>query len=333
MNKNSFRLMVMLAGALVWAGCNKAGKLETPSKLTPPSGPVELKWKWPVGERALHRFDMRMNSVISVPSMPQPIKQAVDLGQEYALTVLQQTPDGGHEVELEFLSVRMMVAMGGRTNVDYDSAKPAVDTKNETTAMLTKPFDRIIGTKIQYYLDASNQVQRIDGVDALLAKFGRSDAGGGGNFKDMFSEGYLKQLVSGAQLLPSKPVQPGDTWPVHLEMAMNTMGNMTLDYNYTLQGWEKYGARTCARMEFQGTVKNTPGASPLPNGMTINLQDGTLSGVSWFDPELGLIVESDVDQDMNMVMNVPINERGMQVTQTMTNQMHQTIVFKLESVK
>ena len=33
--------------------------------------------------------------------------QDTTMGQKYGLTVLQETPDGGREVELDFLSARM----------------------------------------------------------------------------------------------------------------------------------------------------------------------------------------------------------------------------------
>jgi len=34
--------------------------------------------------------------------------------QEYGLTVLKENPDGGHEVEMEFLSAQMGMVMGGK---------------------------------------------------------------------------------------------------------------------------------------------------------------------------------------------------------------------------
>ena len=335
MIKNKILIVASLVAALAGAGCNKSGKLSQPSKFTPPSGPVELTLKWPAGERVLHSFDMKMNSEISIPGQANPMKQDITMGQDYALSVLPTPADGGHELELEFLAMRMTMAMGGNTMIDYDSAKkPTSGRKDPMTAMFEKMFQKIIGAKIQYFMDASNQVERIEGVDALVARFG---AGGAtdptAGIKSMFNEGYLKQMVGSSQYLPSKAVQPGDTWPVHTEMAMGPMGNMVLDYNFTLQSWEKRGERNCARMEFQGTIKSMPDTNSTPAGMTMAIQDGSSSGVSWFDPELGMVIESDISQDMTMAMSVPVPVRGKTVTQTMTNQMHQAIVIKVESVK
>jgi hypothetical protein len=55
--------------------------------------------------------------------------------------------------------------------------------------------------------------------------------------------------------------------------------------------------------------------------------------VSWFDPELGIIIDTTMNQDMTMAMTVPVNVHGKTITQAMTNVMHQAITIKLESVK
>ena len=51
MNKNLIFITTALALSLLWVGCNKSGKLARPSTFATPSGPVELKLKWPQGER------------------------------------------------------------------------------------------------------------------------------------------------------------------------------------------------------------------------------------------------------------------------------------------
>jgi hypothetical protein len=335
MKKNILLITVTLALALSWVGCNKAGKLDKASTFEAPSGPMELKLKWPVGERVVQNFDMKMNMEISVPNQPGPIKQDMNMGQKYALSVLNETADGGREVELEFLSARIMMVMGGKTMMEYDSTqKPSKDGKGPMTTEFQKTFQQIIGSKIQYFLDASNHVERIEGVDALVNRLttgGPGDATSG--IKSMFNEGYFKQIIGDNRYLPSKPVQPGDTWPVQLDMPMGGLGTMEMNYNFTFQNWERHGKRTCARLEFQGTVKTKPDQNSKPAGMTMTIQDGNVSGVSWFDPELGTTIETTLNQDIKMTMTINMNQHGKAITQTMTNVMNQTISMKLDSVK
>ena len=129
-------------------------------------------------------------------------------------------------------------------------------------------------------------------------------------FKSMFNEGYFKQIMDGSRYLPSKPVQPGDTWPIQMEIPMGPIGIMEIDYTVTFQSWEQHGKRNCARLEFQGTLKSKPDPNPKPAGMTMAISDGNTSGVSWFDPELGMVIDTTANQDMKMNMTMPVNPRG-----------------------
>jgi hypothetical protein len=114
---------------------------------------------------------------------------------------------------------------------------------------------------------------------------------------------------------------------------MGDLGAMVMNYDITFQRWEQRGKRNCARLEFQGTVKSRPAQNPGPNGMTVAVQDGSTSGVTWFDPELGMFIDTTMNQDMKMTISVPINMRGKTITQTMTDNMSQAITIKLDSVK
>ena len=335
MKKHVLLTIVTLALGLSWVGCNKSGKLDTASKFTAPSGPIEFKLKWPVGERIVQSLDLKMNMEISVPNQPTPIKQDMNMGQKYALTVLKEDGSGGHEVELEFLGMRMAMGQGGKPMVNYDSEKKSSGDKTNPVAVM---FQKIIGAKIQYFMDASNRVERIEGVDALVSRLttgGPADMTTG--LKGMFNEGYFKQIMDSSRYLPSKPVQPGDTWPIQMEIAMGPLGTMEMNYTITFQSWEQHGKRICARLEFQGTLKSKPDPNAKPAGMTMSISDGNTSGVSWFDPELGMVIDTTANQDMKMNMTMPVNPRGKAAaagkTQTITSIMKQEITIKLESVK
>ena len=337
MKKNVLPIIVTLALGLSGVGCNKSGKLNTTSKFTAPAGAMEFKLKWPVGERIVQSLDFKVTSEMTVPNQPAPIKQDITMGQEYGLTVLKEDPDGGHEVELEFLSVRMKMDQGGKTMIDYDSAKKSTgDKANPVAGPVAAMFQKIIGAKIQYFMDASNQVERIEGVDALV---GRLTTGGAADmstvFKSMFNEGYLKQIMDGSRYLPSKAVQPGDTWPIQMEIAEGPLGTMNVDNTVTFQSWEQRGKRNCARLEFQGSFKSNPDSDAKMAGMSMSISDGNTSGVAWFDPELGMVIDTTMNQDMKMNMTMPVNQRGNAAgkTQTITSLMKQEINIKLESVK
>ena len=332
MKKNILLIAVTLALSLSWVGCNKSGKLDTASTFKAPTGPVELKLKWPLGERIVMNMDMKQNMEIFIPNQPGSMKQDMTMGQKYGLTVLKENPDGEHEVEMEFLSARMGMTMKGKTMLDYDSDKKlAADKANPVADM----FGKIIGSKIRYFLDASNDVERIEGVDELvdrLSSGGQADALAPLK-STMFSKDHFKQMMSANRFMPPKAVQPGDTWPIKQSFEMGPLGTMVINFDCTFQSWEMHGKRNCARIEFQGTLKSTPSTNANPTGMSMSILDGNSSGVSWFDPELGITIDTTMNQDMKMAMTMPVNLHGKKTTQAMTNLMSQVITMKLDSVK
>lgn len=273
MNKTPFLIATTLALSLSWLGCNKSGKLAESSTFTPPSGPVELKLKWPKGERVVQEMEMKQNMELNIPGQPAPMKQDMTMGQEYGLTVLNATPDGGHEVEMEFLSARMNSTMGGKTLMDYDSAKKSSADKANPVADM---FGKIVGSKIQFFLNVSNEVDRIEGVDALVERLTTgTQAAALAPLKSMFSEGYFKQMMSANRFMPPKAVQPGDTWPVQLEFPMGPLGIMVMNYTFTFESWQMHGKRNCARMEFQGIISTKPDPDSKPGGMSMSILDGS----------------------------------------------------------
>src|ERR1039457_2531044 len=136
MNKKHLIPIVALALVVAGAGCNKAGKLNEKSTQPTPTGPVALKLKWTPNERVVQDMDMKMKTETAIPGQPEPMKQDITMGQKYAMTVLKENPDGGHELEMEYLSASMGMEQGGKKMLDYDSAKKSdADAKNPVAGM------------------------------------------------------------------------------------------------------------------------------------------------------------------------------------------------------
>ena len=323
-------LAPFLAAAFLLSGCGKSGQLDQTSKFAVPSGPVPLPQHWRAGERIVKSFDLKMSSHISVPG--QPIQQDMTLHEQWALNVLAENPNGSHAGEMELLQIRAQLEQGGRMIGEYDSKNPPGSTTNATAAAFRKVFADAVGARVPFLLDASNRLERID-RGALKARLAASEANGpGAGLKSLFNEGFLRQMIGDSHTLPARSVQVGDTWTVHGDLPLDELGRLASDYEYNLQSWESRGKRLCARLEFQGTLKGQADPHPDAESMSMSLQDGSVSGVSWFDPELGLMTETSLTQDLSMIMTVPVHAHGKNMMMTMTNAMHQIITIKLESV-
>ena len=342
-----YRLSVVLcAAALSCAGCKKsetAGKSSSKessseSNVADDGQAVTLKVKWPVGSRYTQRMDMKGDTQTTMPLNPKPMAQKVSLNQEYRVTVLAERPKGGRDLELEFESTEIDVTMNGKPVLNLDTRAEA--DPGESRAALSG-FRQLIGAKIKMLLDESNRVEKVEGMQDFTAKaMTGSNPQGRAMMQSLFNEDYFKQLVDFQRGLPSKPVKVGESWPIKMDITAPVLGVLTMDMNYTFKGWEQREKRKCVALDFSGTMASKGDGGTGPNGMTMKLESGTLSGRSWFDPELGHPVETVFNQDMLMHMSVPMQRSRSSTntavpaltSQNITNNTKQQVVLKLVDI-
>lgn len=331
-----------------------------------PVGPVELKWKWPAGARIVREMDLKQDMEIYTPGKPDPAKQELFMTSQYAYTVGQELPGGGREVDLQHLRFGLEFNSGAYL-WRYDSAWEYADVQGSIAGV----FKTIMGAKVRYFLDGNQQVERMEGVDELV---NRLNLRGGAKLKpgmtwdnqsldrvinriisgarqpiadtswltNMFNEQYFRKKLD-PSFLPGRPVQPGDTWNYSSEWLTNSGGifgsAIVLDGTVTFQCWEMRGQQICARLEFRGTEKSKPQLKSDAAKAMAPVTEGTLSGVVWFDPELGRGIDTISNRDFTVTWNKPravapyANPKvaGPPV-QPVTDHHHQVITEKLVSV-
>ena len=148
-----------------------------------------------------------------------------------------------------------------------------------------------MGAKVRYFLDANDQVERMEGVDELVKRLNFTEGAklkpgmtwdnqaldnvinrilSGARrplvadttwLRNMFNEEYFKKKLD-PSFLPAKAVQPGDTWNFSGEWLMyagSLIGvALVRDCAVTFERWEMREERICARLEFRGTEKTKP---------------------------------------------------------------------------
>lgn len=344
MKSTSLILPLVAALGLSLVGCNKKsdpakskadpdGAAPAAASAASPAGPLLLQLKWPAGNQYSERMDMVMEMTMQLPGTPQPMKQDTTMGQEYFLTAGGARPGGGRELTLTFGDFDLHVTMNGNSVMNLDTRGESIDQQNPIGDSLRK----IAGAKFKCLLDASNNVEKVEGAKEFLDKLG----GGGQDqsrqvLQSVFNEDYLKQMISFGQGFPTEPVRPGTTWPTKLEVAMGPMGTMAMELNHTFKGWETRQKRRCALIEFTGTLKSKGEGGVGAMGVALKFDDGTTTGKSWFDPELGTVVETAMQSKMNVTMGLPgqagaPGEAGRGTT--MKSQINQTVNVQMTEVK
>jgi hypothetical protein len=329
MKRTLLAFLLCAAVAMPFCGCKKSESGGTP----PPSGKpadkrapsaptetVELKMKWPVGNRYIYRMESDQNVQFKMPGMPKPMQQLMTMGQNYALSVLKETPVGGREMEFEFVSMEMDMRMNERTMMSFDS-------KGESTGEGVEAFRKLIGAKLKFLVSASNEVEKVEGYEELMNKL----PGGGGMARQVYDENFFKRMMDVGRGLPDKPVKVGDKWPAQIDIVMGPMGKAVLNLDYTFKGWEDRDQHKCVLLDFTGTIKQPPGEKPAGPGPNFSIENGKIVGKNWFDPELGAMIGSDIDISMLMKMPAPGGGGGApgQPAQTMSPELAQKIKFTL----
>jgi hypothetical protein len=325
MKKIAFVLsLCAAAGCVLLSGCSKSKNAATQSgngtESSASDNPVEMKIKWEVGKKYAMRMELNQSMEMNLPNRPEPMKTEVKLAQDFDISALKDLDNGGKQLQLEFENETMDVSQNGRSVLSFDAAQsPAQDTNNPAAPVLRA----MIGARIQYFTDANGKVEKMEGVDELMnriAATGKPQQQA--MFKQMFSEDTLKQYGSFSDSMPNRIVKIGESWPVKRDIA-SAIGVLTVDMKYTFKNWEQHGDRKCAHVEDTGDL-TSKGVSTT-TGAAIEIQKGKISGDFWFDPELGVIVDANVNQDMTMKITTR--------QQTFTQQVNQKIRVALVDVE
>jgi len=300
-------LLLLCAALLPLAACKKkeeaaaapdAPTEQAPSTPEPPKEepPVELTPKLPVGQRLVQRIETTTDTEGQNPTTQQPFKLLITQVQELAFTALKERAGGGHEVEAETLAITTTNKFGTNTTIFTSRSDPRQDPKNNPMAA---PMRKLVGGKVKYLTTADGKIKKLEGGPQLRSKL----AAGANQFvmatlNNLFSDEAIKGWNTLHAGLPDKAVKPGDAWAVARNQTYGP-GTISVEATNTFKGWEQRDGRKVAAFETAGVLTARPpaGASPV----TVTIEDGaTTSGKAWFDPALGVVVESTATSEFSI---------------------------------
>ena len=107
--------------------------------------------------------------------------------------------------------------------------------------------------------------------------------------------------------MPRRVVELGDRWTMSLKAPSNA-GNLQVDLKCVFKNWEQRAGHKCMHITFTGAISADAGSDDA--ALRLRIEKGKVTGDVWFDPELGMTVES--AQDVNMQLK--INQQGQILT-------------------
>ncbi len=279
----------------------------TPSADTvPPVGinagePVEFKIKWQVGKQYQERLDLSVAMDLKLPGSQQPVKQVTTIGETANVKVLKEIDGGGHDLEMELQAMQIAAKMGGTTLLSFDSQKEP-GSSNPLVA-----FKKLVGARFTAQADGTGKIATVGGVQEAMKGLNTEGVAGVQDMvKGLFSENTLKEFFDQGEELPDHPVKVGDMWSISHE-SLKEMGGGNLQLQVKFKGWSERLGHKCAVLEYSGKVTPTEGEGGGLMGAKI--EDGQVSGTSWFDPILGMTV----DKTGQLAMNVKVSAQGQSI--------------------
>lgn len=256
---------------------------ETPAK---PDPTTPLTAKWPAGKRLLVRAETQTELEMGAPGTAVVNKTDSQLVHDIAFIPLAERPGGGSEVEVQITSVTVENRGGGKVVSSFDpKADPKMDARNTLAPTLRK----LIGAKLKYHTLADGKIEKVDGVPQLLSRL-NTGATPQAMFlvRSLVNEDAIKSWNTLHLGLPAQPVQPGNAWEVKRDIPFGPT-KFTLAGTNTFKAWAQRNNKRMAQLVFTGTMTTKEGATgPVTLG-----EGATVTGTSWYDPDLGIIEEAE----------------------------------------
>jgi hypothetical protein len=110
---------------------------------------------------------------------------------------------------------------------------------------------------------------------------------------------------------------------------------MQVSLIYVFKGFESRNDQRCALLEFNGLLKGKPGREAASPNLRMSVDEGSTSGKSWFDPDIGIVIASEIEQDMKMQLEIGMpqspgsNAPSPAAPRSMTTQIRQQIQLSL----
>lgn len=260
---------------------------------------VKLEPKFPVGKRLVYRMTMTQTNSTTPPGAKQPITQTMRQEQEYAISFLENTKDGGVKAKVKCLMIKMDNSAGGMTMSFNSANNPKDDTPNNPLNIMRAFVD----AEYTIIYDAKHQVEDVVGFEDILKKLPANPM-----MAKMFNKDAMKKMSSAdffAQGLPGNAVQPGQKWDYSMDLDNPISEGCDVTLHYTYAGLRPHDGAKLPELNYEGQFSMTikPGDAPIPVAMKI--ENGKMKGTSWFDPKLGLVIDNTCEQTMTISMDLP----------------------------
>jgi hypothetical protein len=205
--------------------------------------------------------------------------------------------DGEIEVTNESIKVEGDLGMAGRISFDSTNPRDRQRARNDPTLA---PFAGLVGKSFTMTLNEAGEVRSLENAGDLAAASGMTVA--------MF-EAQVEQLW---HVVPGEAVEVGETWSTRSTQAIPGVGEITVELDFEFVEMDTMEGLDVAVIEVTGQASMGRGGRIA--GMRVDITESVVEGVIHFAPDLGLVIESEMTQDLVL----EVTGQGQTITQSMS---------------
>ena len=294
-------LLSLCALLMLPAACKKAEEAapaapETaPDPAAPAATPAEPKAeteapmvaKWPSGKRLQVHTETVSEIEFAMAATAVTSKTESHITQDIAFAALKERVGGGNEIEVQVTSMTMENRSAGKVVASFD---PKSDPKKDPRYSIAASLRKLLGAKLKYLTTAEGKIDKVEGLVPLLTRLNTAASPQALILvRTLINDDAVKSWDTLHFGLPDQPVKPGSAWEVKRDIPFGPT-KFTLTGTNTFTAWEQRNNKKVAHLVFQGTMTTKEG---MGSGNVTLAEGSTVTGKSWYDPELGVIEETE----------------------------------------
>jgi len=314
---------LLLSGFLM--GCGGGSEQQATSPVAGDLLDFELGWQ--KGDRFLQRITMESETRSEGSRWPGAMNTSSSISQDTAITILEKRPDGGYTILMEFIDMKLD-SRAGTNVIFFDTSSDEVNKPGTLSYEVAKILPEM---KLEYQLDARGKMEAMEGFSSFEESLNSILKGKPplfiGMIRGLLSREALRNWVLHFSLeaYPDRPVKIGESWPYRNEVTIQGMNKIVSEIEHTFTGWETRGNRRCALLKIDGTAEMETDPDREGKKIAFGPEDITIRGDTFYEPGLGLNLESSLIQNMKMKLNM-FGNANREVTTSIENRINMHLV-------
>lgn len=259
---------------------------------------INFKPKLKIGDKFIRSIDVSNESEITMQIQgskdSSKTKQKMDISQEYEMSVLNKTSQGGYELELKLIKLKIALK-SLNSNVTFDSDYDTSDININPEAFSIRG---VVGAKALFIVDSMGKILEVKNIDKFTEWVMLSSPQGMKPIaQGLFNETSLKKIFSQfiPQKIPNKEIVVGESWDYSEEIPFTSKDVLIFDTISKFSKWSEIDNKKCAIIETTATVKNK-----LPDEQTnITIKENNIYNKMWFFPQIQMSLKIEGIQEFS----------------------------------